>query len=73
MQSYLKIQMDRMPHKQHRLNNGAFLKSPAMYPTRQSSISARSSLQLLQTSDAMKQLSGKLPILCTSAQARRIS
>ena len=56
--------MDRMPHKQHRLNNGAALISPAMYATSPSSISARSSLHLLQTSEAMKQLSRTDPI-CT--------
>ena len=49
--------MDRMPHKQHRLNNGAALISPAIYATSPSSISARSSLHLLQTSDAMTKLS----------------
>ena len=45
--------MDRVPHNPHLLNTGVGSTLPAMYATKSSSISARSSRHCLQTSDAM--------------------
>ncbi len=65
--------MDRVPHKPHLLNKGADSMLPAIYATKSSSISARSSRQCLQTSDAIEQLSkGKNTFFRRSAKTPRI-
>ena len=46
--------MDRVPHNPHLLNIGVGSTLPAMYATKSSSISARSSRHCLQTSDAIE-------------------